>query len=526
VDLTLMSQYTSHLLQLPLQFYETRRVGEMISRVHDASKIRHAISATTLGAVTDGVFFSVALGVLWMYDARLAAVATAFIPAWVLLVALHQPASRRRSRAAMEHVAELTARMVEDVSGIDTVKAFGIERQRIEDSELRVVRLAQSLFSIEKLGMQVSSAGLVISEAAGLLILWYGGYRVIGGALTIGQLMFFYTMLLSMLGPLERLASLIMELQEALVAMDRLGDVLDVEPERCADSKLAKFPGLRRELRLKGVSFQYGRRGRVLRELDLTLPAGRTVAIVGESGSGKSTLLKLLLRFYEPESGQILADGHDVRDFELASYRSRIAVVSQEPFIFNATLRENIALRRPDASLTEVMEAARAAGLEEVVAGLPQRYQTPIGERGANLSGGQRQRLAIARALLMNPDILVFDEATSHLDTTTEQALQKRLRQIFAGKTVILVAHRLSTVKDADTIYVLDQGHVVQHGSHRELLAIPGKYASFWNAQTTSSMTAAAPSIARNVSDTPSAAPGWSLGGSPASATLMATDPN
>ncbi|MCO6454961.1 MAG: peptidase domain-containing ABC transporter [Pirellulaceae bacterium] len=483
VDLLLLSQYAGHLLRLPMAFYETRRVGEMISRVHDANKIRRAVSAATLGAITDGVFFVVSLAVLWSYDARLAAVATLFMPAWVLLIATHHPAGRRRSRAAMEDACELTARLVEDVSGIETVKAFGVEERRGEEHEQRIVRLAQSLFSLETLGMRVSSAGLLLSELAGLLILWYGGYRVLDGALSIGQLMFFYTMLVSMLAPLERLASLVMEFQEALVAMDRLGDVLDCEPEPAHDQRLATFTGPRRQIEFRDVDFRYGRRGAVLEGMNLRIPAGQTVAIVGESGSGKSTLLKLLLRYHEPQAGQILIDGVDVRDYSLGSYRSRIAVVSQEPFIFNGTLRDNIALGRPEASLDEVLAAARAAGLDEVVAGLPQRYETEIGERGANLSGGQRQRLAIARALLMDPDILVFDEATSHLDTQTEQALQRRLKQAFAGRTVLLVAHRLSTVQDADTIYVLDKGRVVQHGTPAELRAQPGKFRSFWEAQ-------------------------------------------
>jgi ATP-binding cassette subfamily B protein len=208
------------------------------------------------------------------------------------------------------------------------------------------------------------------------------------------------------------------------------------------------------------------------------------VAIVGESGSGKSTLLKLLMRFYDPTEGRILIDRVDLRDFELASLRALIGVVSQEPFIFSGTVRENIALGRPGATLDDVIRAARAAGLDEFIAGLPQRYETVIGERGANLSGGQRQRLAIARALLKEPEILIFDEATSHLDTSTERAIQRNLRTALAGKTVILVAHRLSTIKDADYIYVLHQGRVVEKGTHRRLMMQEGHYWSLWRSQT------------------------------------------
>jgi ATP-binding cassette subfamily B protein len=222
----------------------------------------------------------------------------------------------------------------------------------------------------------------------------------------------------------------------------------------------------------------------VLEQVHLRIPAGKTVAVVGESGSGKSTLLKLLQGFYTPTVGSIRVDGIDLRDIELSSLRAGVGVVSQEPFIFNGTLRDNIALARSDAALEEVMAAARAAGLEEFITTLPERYETIIGERGANLSGGQRQRLAIARALLRQPEILIFDEATSHLDTATERAIQESLRTSLAGKTVVLVAHRLSTVKEADLIYVLHQGQVVEQGTHAQLMAGRGRYAALWRAQT------------------------------------------
>jgi ATP-binding cassette subfamily B protein len=222
----------------------------------------------------------------------------------------------------------------------------------------------------------------------------------------------------------------------------------------------------------------------VLEKLNLRLPAGKTVAIVGGSGSGKSTLLKLLQGFYAPTEGRIVIDGVDMRDFELASLRAGIGVVSQEAFIFNATLLDNIAVGRPEATREEVTEAARAAGLEEFIATLPERYETVIGERGANLSGGQRQRLAIARALLRRPDLLIFDEATSHLDTATERAIQESLRTALQGKTVVLVAHRLSTIREADLIYVIGRGQVLEQGTHVELMAKRGQYAALWHAQS------------------------------------------
>jgi ATP-binding cassette subfamily B protein len=296
--------------------------------------------------------------------------------------------------------------------------------------------------------------------------------------------MFFYTLLGYLLGPLERLASVNLQLQDALVAVDRLYQVMDIEVEALGDGKSARFERVRRSIRLRKVSFKYGCRANVLEGVSLRIPAGKIAAVVGESGSGKSTLLKLLMGFYHPTEGRVLIDRVDLRDYDLATLRARVGVVSQEPFIFNGTVRENIALGRPEATSEEVLKAARAAGLAEFIAGLPERYETIIGERGANLSGGQRQRLAIARALLKKPEILIFDEATSHLDTGTEQAIQRNLRTAFAGKTVILVAHRLSTVKDADIIYVLHRGRVVERGSHHQLMLREGRYWTLWRAQT------------------------------------------
>ena len=484
VDLVLIAGYARHILALPLRFFEMRQVGEILSRVNDAAKVREAISGTTLTAVVDGTLVILMLAVLWLHDLRLAMVATAFVPVLVAGMMAHHPAAKRLSREAMEGAARLSAHLVEDVSGVETVKAFGAERARAEEGEARLVGFVQLCFSLQKLGISMDTLGTLVTTLAGIVVLWYGGHRVIVGALTIGQLMFFYTLLGYLLGPLERLASVNLKLQDALVAVDRLYQVMDIEVEALGGGQNARFERVRKSIRLQKVGFKYGCRANVLEAVDLRIPAGKIVAVVGESGSGKSTLLKLLMGFYHPTEGRVLIDRVDLRDYDLASLRARVGVVSQEPFIFNGTVRENIALGRPEATSEEVLKAARAAGLAEFIAGLPERYETIIGERGANLSGGQRQRLAIARALLKKPEILIFDEATSHLDTGTEQAIQKNLRTAFAGKTVILVAHRLSTVKDADLIYVLHRGRVVERGSHHQLMLREGRYWTLWRAQT------------------------------------------
>jgi ATP-binding cassette, subfamily C, bacteriocin exporter len=483
IDLSLIAGYTRHVLSLPMNFFEMRQVGEILSRANDAAKVRAAISGAALTAAVDGVVVVFTAVILGVYDLQLAAIAALFGPVWFFVVLLHHPAAKRLSREGMEANAKLSAHIVEDISGVETIKAFGAQRARMEAGESRLVKLVQAAFSMQMLGTSLGALGELLTGTAGLAILWYGGHRVVSGALTIGELMFFYTLLGYLLDPLQRLATVNIQFQEAFIAVDRLFQVLDIRPEALDDRK-AKFHGVREAIELRDVQFRYGCRRNVLNGLNLRIPAGSTVAIVGESGCGKSTLLKLLMRFHEAKEGRIVVDGVDLRDYNLASLREQIGIVSQDPFILNGTLRDNIALGAPDADLNDVIAAARSAGLEDFINELPERYETMLGERGANLSGGERQRLAIARAILRQPSLLIFDEATSHLDTRTERAIQESLQSVFADRTVLLVAHRLSTVRDADLICVMHEGQVVEQGTHHELLAQNGRYAQLWRAQS------------------------------------------
>jgi ATP-binding cassette, subfamily C, bacteriocin exporter len=483
LDLTLIGDYASHILRLPLNFYEMRQAGEILSRVNDATKVREVIGGTSLTLIVDGVLVLVSASVLWVYDTPLAMLATAFVPVLIGSVLAHQASVKRGSRNAMENSAQFSAHLVEDISAVETIKAYGVEQQRTQRGETRLVRMVQDIFGLQQLTISMSSTGTLVTGVAGIAILWYGGHRVMEGALTIGQLMFFHTMLGYMLSPLESLASANLNLQDALIAVDRLYQVLDVQPEPQSDSRKVALKRVGQGVQFQDVSFRYASRDHILRSINLDIPAGKTVAVVGESGSGKSTLLRLLLRFYNPTAGRILVDGVDMRDCDLPSLRSMIGWVAQEPFIFSGTIRENICLGYEQASMAEVIEAARCAGLEDFISGLPDRYETRIGERGANLSGGQRQRLAIARALLRQPEVLIFDEATSHLDTATERAIQHSLQNALVEKTVVLVAHRLSTIRHADIIYVMHAGEIAEFGSHEDLLNRNGRYAELCRAQ-------------------------------------------
>jgi ABC-type bacteriocin/lantibiotic exporter with double-glycine peptidase domain len=374
------------------------------------------------------------------------------------------------------------SQLVEDVTGIETIKTLGLEATRREEGEVRLANLLNAAFGQQKLSISATTIATFMMGAAGVVVLWYGGHRVMDGELSIGQLMFFYTLLGYLLQPLERLAGAHLQLEDAVVALDRLHQVMDLELEPGRD-KGVPCTGIATDITIDQVTFKYGSRAAVLDKLSLVIPAGKRVALLGESGSGKTTLLKLLQRMYDPTEGQVRIDGVDVRDFALESLRSRISVVTQDPFLFAGSLRENLLAARPGASAEDLLLAIRIAGLEQVIAALPERLETVVGDRGTGLSGGQRQRVAIARAILKRPDLLLLDEATSHLDSTTEAAVQEALETVLAGKTCVIVAHRLATVRTADLIYILHKGQIVEAGTHRELLAKGGRYTAMWTAQ-------------------------------------------
>jgi ATP-binding cassette subfamily B protein len=485
IDLQMQSEYLRHVLRLPLRFFETKRTGDVMSRMNDVAKINAVVGGVALGVVVDALLLVVFAGIMFYFDARLAAVACAFIPLLLLALLLHQRGLVRHSRDLMEHGSRLQSRLVEDIVGVGTLRACGAIEARAHQLDERLVDTVQARFRMRLLGLSMSSTEALITGAASLVVLWYGGHLVVDGAMSIGQLMFFNTLLAQMLVPLRSLTQANLSVQEGLVALERLGEVVDLDPEIDPEARVCPPPRLAQAIRLEKVSFDYNTRGsrKVLDDIDLVIPAGRTTAFVGTSGCGKSTILRLLLGFHRPTAGRIAFDGVDLRDIDLEQLRANISWVPQDPTVFEGSITQNVALGDATADMARVVAACRLAGLSDLVDALPDRYDTVIGERGASLSGGQRQLLAIARAVYRDAPVVVFDEATSMLDAATERGLRDRLAPWLAGRTVVIVAHRLATVRSADWIYVMGSGRVVEAGTHPELMAAQGVYAGYWRDQ-------------------------------------------
>lgn len=479
IDQALISRFFQHVLSLPIRFFERRRVGDVTSRIAENEKIRALMTRLLPSLALDVLMTVVYLAVMFFYNVRLTLAAVALLPLFALLTFLYASVMRRVSQEIFSKRTESESFGIESVAGIHTVKSMAIETPTLWKWNSLFGRTMRSSYRGGLVELTSESAGGLLSALSATVLLWYGAHQVIQGDLTVGQLMAFNMLVGAILAPVIRLIDSWGEAQAVFVAVDRLNDVFDSEPEESPRRhSLLPAPALKGRIQLEGVSFRYhpsDKKG-VLKNVTLDIPAGATAALVGRSGAGKTTLAKLVLRLYLPTSGKVLIDGHDIAALSPAGLRRQMGVVPQETFLFSGTIRENIALGEPDAAFERVVEAASLAGAHDFVAEFPLGYDTPVGERGMSLSGGQRQRIAIARALLRDPRVLVFDEATSSLDSESEKAVQRNIAGILKGRTTLLIAHRLSTVKDADLIFVLDQGWLAESGSHRELMEKRGAY--------------------------------------------------
>ena len=476
MDALLGARLFAHLLRLPLAWFEVRRVGDTVSRVRELETLRNFVTSASLTLFLDLGFTLAALGLLFAYSASLTLVVMASIPLYAVLSIASAPRLRERAERRLLLGAENHALLVEAVSGIRTLKSLALEPALGRRWESQLAEHAQAGFRAAHTAGWSTQAATLVNRLVSVALLWFGAQAVMRGALSVGELVAFNMFAARIGTPVLRLFQVWQDFQQARVAMARLADILRA-PAEGAGAGL-QLPPLQGALRFEQVSFRYpGSNAPALRDLDLHIAPGEVVGVVGRSGSGKSTLIRLLERLHPPEHGRVLADGIDLAVVTPDSLRRQIAVVPQECFLFDATVRENIAPDDPGMPLERIIEAARMAGAHEFISALPQAYDTRLGEHGRRLSGGQRQRIAIARALVRDPRILVFDEATSALDYESEAAVSARLGEICAGRTVIIVAHRLSALQHCSRLVVMEQGRIAESGSSPELLAQGGIYA-------------------------------------------------
>lgn len=476
IDVELGARLFRHLVALPLAYFGARRVGDTVARVRELENIRNFLTGQALTAIIDLAFSFVFLAVMCVYSVWLTLVVVASLPVYAAVSAFLMPAFRARLNEKFARGADNQAFLVESVSGVETMKAMAVEPQFIRRWESQLAAYVSAGFRVSQLGNLGQQAIQLVGKLVTLATLFFGARLVIDGRLSVGELVAFNMMSQRVSAPVLRLAQLWQDFQQIGISMQRLGDILNTRNE-LPQSRQA-LPPIRGNIAFENVRFRYRADAPpVIDGMSLAIRAGEVTGIVGRSGSGKSTLTKLLQRLYVPEHGTVRIDGQDLALADPAWLRRQVGVVLQESVLFNRSVRENIALADPGAPLEIVIRAAQLAGAHDFVCELPEGYDSLVGEHGGNLSGGQRQRLAIARALLGNPRILIFDEATSALDFETERILRENMKAICAGRTVIIIAHRLSAVRHADRIIAMDRGRIVEQGNHDTLLAHGGYYA-------------------------------------------------
>lgn len=490
IDVELGQKLFQHLLRLPIGYFETRSAGQTVARVRELETIRSFLTGQGLFAALDCLFAIIFISVLFAYSAFLALIVVATIPLYLLVSFGVRPALRTRIKEKFDRGALSQQFLVETVVGIQTVKAAAVEPIAQSEWEERLAGYVKTSFDATQLAAIGQNAIQYISKLSTAFILFFGARAVIEGDLTVGQLIAFNMIASQVAQPVLRLSQIFQDFQQVMISVERLGDILNAPAERMPRQRTAPPPP-GGAIELRNVSFRY-RPGLpdVLKQVSLGIRPGEVIGIVGPSGSGKSTLTKLIQRFYMPNEGQVLLDGADLSQVDPSWLRRHIGVVLQENLLFNRTIHDNIALADPAMPRAKVAAIARLAGVDEFVSKMPEGYDTMIEERGANLSGGQRQRIAIARALATNPPILIFDEATSALDYESERVIQGNMRQIVKGRTVIIIAHRLAAVRDCTRIIGMQEGRVVEAGTHEQLLARPnGLYARLWAMQVAKETT-------------------------------------
>jgi subfamily B ATP-binding cassette protein HlyB/CyaB len=484
IDVELGQRLFRHMMNLPLTYFETRAAGQTVARIRELETIRDFLTGQGLFSGLDLIFTGVFIFVLFCYSTTLAWIVVASIPFYIGIGILIRPFLKERIDEKFDRGAYSQQLLVETVVGIQTLKASAVEPVVASQWEERLAAYVRSSFAATMLAAKGQNAIQYVSKVSSAALLLFGAQAVINGELTVGALVAFNMIAGQVSQPILRLSQLWQDFQQVQVSVSRLADILNA-PQEPRPTTTVNQPTPRGALAFKGVNFRYRQDSpKILSDINLTIRPGEVIGMVGPSGSGKSTLTKLVQRFYLPESGQIFLDGQDIAQSDPSWLRSHIGVVLQDNILFNRTVHENIAFSNPSMPREAVIKMARMSGADEFIGNLPRGYDTMIEERGANLSGGQRQRLALARALSTNPPILILDEATSALDYESERIILNNMREIVRGRTVIIIAHRLATVRYCNRIIGMKDGHIVEQGSHDELLAREdGLYAHLWKLQ-------------------------------------------
>lgn len=483
IDVELGAKLFRHLLALPIAYFQSRRTGETVARIRELDSIREFITSSALTLVMDLLFTVVFLAIMAFYSPWLTMIVLISLPCYALIAVFVTPVLRARVEEKFRRGAESQSFLVESVSGIETLKSMSVQPQTQSRWETLLAAYVRASFRTANLGNIAGQMVQLVSKLCSATLLYLGAMKVIGGELTVGQLVAFNMFANHVTAPVLRLSQLWNDFQQARISVDRLGDILNSPTEPGYNPGRAMMASIQGDVTFEGVAFRYRPdKPEVLHGVTLAIRAGQTVGIVGPSGSGKSTLTKLVQRLYVPSAGRVVIDGVDLAMVDTHWLRTQIGVVLQENLLFNRSVRENIAMADPAMPMERVIDAAKLAGAHEFILGMSHGYDTSIEERGVNLSG-QRQRIAIARALVTNPRILILDEATSALDYESESIIQQNMRAICAGRTVLIIAHRLSTVRSADRIITIESGAVVEDGTHDELVARGGRYARLCSIQ-------------------------------------------
>jgi subfamily B ATP-binding cassette protein HlyB/CyaB len=484
IDVELGARLFRHLVALPIGYFQARRVGDSVARVRELENIRNFLTSSALTLVIDLFFTFVFLAVMFFYSPFLTWIVIGAFPFYIAISAGATPLFRRRLDEKFQRGAENQAFLVESVTGVETLKAMAVEPQMQRRWEEQLAGYVAASFRVISLGNTASQTVALVNKLVIAGTLYFGAKLVIDGDLTVGELVAFNMLAGRVSSPVLRLAQIWQDFHQARLSVARLGDILNTAAEPTYNPARAALPAIRGDIAFEHVTFRYRIDGaEVLHDVSFSVPAGQVVGMVGPSGSGKSTLAKLIQRLYVPESGRVLVDGVDLAMVDITWLRRQMGIVLQENILFNRSVRDNIALADPAMPMERVISAATLAGAHDFILELPEGYDTIIGERGSSLSGGQRQRIAIARALISDPRILILDEATSALDYESERVIQQNMSEIAKGRTLFIIAHRLSTVRATDRIITIERGRLIEDGKHDDLVRTGGRYATLYRMQ-------------------------------------------